>query len=76
MALMMATTIARSAAAQNPEVLKLVIMLSTNKIINTVITNDTNPSVRKLMGKVMIRNMVPMVALARDINTAATTAAQ
>lgn len=67
---------ARNAAAQNPLVLKLLIMLSTNKIISTVMIKDTRPSVRKLMGKVKMRKIVPIVALANEMSTAATIAAQ
>jgi hypothetical protein len=69
--LITAITIAKIAAAQKPEVLKLVIILSTNKIISTVIIKEKRPRVMMLKGKVSILRINPMVALARAINTAA-----
>ncbi len=61
-------TRANTKAEKNPEVLNPVIILSTNNTINTVIMNDISPSVRKLIGNVRIRNIVPMVAFAKAIN--------
>ena len=67
----MAITIANNAADQKPEVLKLVIMLSTNKIINTVMMKEHNPRVRMFKGRVNILKINPMVAFARAIRSAA-----
>lgn len=55
-------------AEKNPDVLNPVIILSTNNTINTVIKNDIRPSVRKLIGNVRMRNIVPMVVFAKASN--------
>lgn len=65
-----ATTIASKAAAKNPVVLKDVIKLSTNNIINTEIIKDIKPSVRKFTGKVNTLKIKPMVALAKPTKMA------
>ena len=67
---------AKIIAEKNPLVWKLVIRLSTNKTINTVIIKDISPSVRKLIGKVNNLKIVPMVAFARAISTPAIIALQ
>ena len=59
------------AADQKPEVLKLVIILSTNRIINTVMIKENRPRVMMLKGKVRILKINPIVALAKAISTAA-----
>ena len=46
-------------------------MLSTNKIIKTVMINDTSPSVKKLTGNVNNLKMNPMVEFASATSTAA-----
>ena len=66
--------IAKNAAAKNPEVLKEDIMLSTKRIIKTVMINDTRPNVKKLIGKVSSLKIKPIVAFANAINTAAPSA--
>ena len=69
--LMTANTIANIAADQKPEVLKLVIMLSTNRIINTEMIKEKRPRVRMFNGKVRIFRIKPMVAFAKAIRMAA-----
>ena len=59
------------AAAKNPVVLKPVIKLSTNNIINTVMINEIKPRVKMFNGKVKILKINPIVALAKAIRTAA-----
>lgn len=67
---------AKIIAEKKPLVLKLDIKLSTNKTIKTVITNDINPRVKKFMGNVKMRKIVPMVAFAKAIRTPAIRALQ
>lgn len=67
---------ANSRAEKKPSVLNVSIRLSTNKTISTVIMKETRPSVRKLIGKVKMRRMVPIVALARAIKSPARMALQ
>lgn len=57
-------------AEKIPEVVNPSIKLSTNKIIKTVIIKDINPKVKKLIGKVKILKIKPMVAFANAIKTA------
>jgi len=59
---------AKIAAVKKELVLKPVINLSTSKTISTVIINETKPNVIKLIGKVNILKMVPIVALAIPIS--------
>lgn len=61
-------------ADQNPLMLNPSTRLSTNKIIKTPIRNPTKPNVRILNGRVIIRNMKPIVAFTMASNTPTTIA--
>lgn len=59
------------AADKKPSALNPSIILDTNKTINTDIIKDINPRVKKLMGKVSILKIKPIVELANAISIAA-----
>lgn len=74
--LITAKTIANSTVTQKLLIEKVLIMESTNMIINTVITKDINPKVKILMGKVNIRKIPPMNVLTKEIKIPANKAFQ
>lgn len=65
---------AKKAAGKNPLTWNPLTILDTSKTINTVIMKDIRPKVKKLIGKVSTLKINPMVAFARAISTAATSA--
>lgn len=71
-----ARTIANTSAEKKPSVLKSSINSSTNSTMSTVIMKEIKPRVKKFIGKVRIRRIVPIVAFASAIKTAAMIALQ
>lgn len=63
--------IEKMAADKKPSASNPSIILDTNKTINTDIIKDINPRVKKLMGKVSILKIKPIVELANAISIAA-----
>lgn len=67
---MIARTNANAAAAQNPFVLKLVMILSTNNTSNTLMIKPTNHRVSQLSGIVTNFNNAPSVAFTNHSTSA------
>lgn len=70
-----ATTMAKSAAFQNPETSNLDPMMeSLNIIIRMVMMKETKPKVSQLSGKVNSRNMPPTMAFTKPMTKPVTIA--
>lgn len=63
--------IEKMAADKKPFASNPSIILDTNKTINTDIIKDINPKVKKLMGKVSILKIKPIVEFAKAMRMAA-----
>jgi hypothetical protein len=74
--LITAKTMAKSTVTQKLLIEKVLIIASTNIIINTVMIKDIKPKVRMLMGNVKIRKIPPIKVLTKEIKNPANKAFQ